>query len=113
MSFFRSELVQKEIEEIAFLQERVYYNVFNFPRMTKEEKLEHLNSMKELLEKQRILYTRLSLSDAPEALEMKEKIMHSAYAIGIPIGMDINLLFNDISKVIDVMKNKLDNSQSI
>ena len=35
--------------------------------MTREDKLTHVDKLTELLEKQRIMYTRLSLSDDPEA----------------------------------------------
>ena len=74
MSFFNSEVVRAEMTEIGELQEEVYQNVFKFPSMSKEEKLKHVNILERLLEKQKVLYTRLSLSDDPEAIEMKERI---------------------------------------
>ena len=40
MSFFNSDVVRAEMTEISELQEDVYGNVFKFPSMNKEEKLE-------------------------------------------------------------------------
>ena len=84
MSFFDSDVVRAEMVEIGELQEDVYKNVFNFASMNKEEKLFHVSILEKLIEKQKILYTRLSLSDDPEAQEMKEKILESAVMMGLP-----------------------------
>lgn len=108
MSFFNSELVQQEMEEIAELQETLMLSVFRFPNMTKTERLVHLENLSNLLEKQRILYTRLSLSDDPEAIAMRERILESARSLGLPAGMDISYLFNDVSRVIESLRTKLD-----
>ena len=35
MSFFKSEVVRAEMTEISEMQEQIYKNVFDFPRMTK------------------------------------------------------------------------------
>ena len=43
-----------------------------------------LRFLKDLIEKQKILYTRLSLSDDPEAKKMKENIIESASMMGLP-----------------------------
>jgi hypothetical protein len=67
MSFFKSEVVRAEMTEISEMQEEVYKNVFKFPTMTKEEKMYHVDLLDQLLNKQKVLYTRLSLSDDPEA----------------------------------------------
>ena len=53
--------------EIQELQEEVYSNVFKFPSMNKEEKKFHVALLEKLLDKQKVLYTRLSLSDDPES----------------------------------------------
>ena len=85
MSFFDSEVVRAEMTEIQELQEDVYRNVFTFSTMDKEKKLEHVEMLETLLDKQKILYARLSLSDDPEAKEMKERILDSAKAMGLPL----------------------------
>lgn len=112
MSFFKSEVVRAEMTEIAELQEHVYKNVFEFPRMTKEEKIEHVNLLSKLLEKQKVLYTRLSLSDDPEAKEMKERISTSATMMGLPPNVDMNIIFNNMSRLLETMREQIDKTGS-
>jgi len=108
MSFFDSEVVRAEMTEIQELQEDVYLNVFTFAAMNKEKKLEHVKMLEKLLDKQKVLYTRLSLSDDPEAKEMKDRILESANAMGLPPDVDMNVIFGNMSKMIDIMKNQID-----
>ncbi len=108
MSFFKSDVVRAELAEIQELQEEIYNNVFKFPSMPKEDKQYHIGVLERLIEKQKILYTRLSLSDNPEAQEMKKNIMRGAKDMGLPTNVDMNLVFNDIYKMVDVMKKAVD-----
>jgi len=112
MSFFDSDVVRAEMTEISELQEDVYRNVFKFPSMNKEEKRFHVGMLERLLEKQKVLYTRLSLSDDPEAKEMKERIVESAMMMGLPKGTDMNMVFNNMSQMLEVMKNQIDKTGS-
>ena len=107
-NFFNSEFIQQELHEINDLQDFVYGSVFSFGRMNREDKLEHIDKMSLLLEKQRIMYTRLSLSDDPEAIEMKENLKKSVLLMGFPEDTDINLLFNNMNKTIESLKTYLD-----
>lgn len=108
MSFFESEVVRAEMTEIQELQEEVYGNVFKFPSMSKEEKKFHVALMEKLVDKQKVLYTRLSLSDDPEAKMMKSRIVESATMMGLPQDVDINVVFSNMSKMLDTMKKQLD-----
>lgn len=112
MSFFKSEVVRAEMAEISELQEDVYRNVFKFSTMSKEEKLNHVKVLEKLLEKQKVLYTRLSLSDDPEAVEMKERITQSATMMGLPQNVDMNIILNNMSKMLEVMKQQIDKTGS-
>jgi hypothetical protein len=112
MTFFNSEVVRAEMAEIGQLQENVYANVFKFPTMSKEEKLSHVEILERLLEKQKVLYTRLSLSDDPEAIQMKERISESASMMGLPSNVDMNVIFNNMSSMLDVMKQQIDKTGS-
>ena len=109
-SFFDSELVRKEMTDIQELQEEVYGNVFNFPQMPKDEKIEHIDLLLELLEKQRILYTRMSLSDDPQAKKMKQNIQESAVMMGMPKDVDMATVFANMEKMIELMQQQVDNS---
>ena len=112
MSFFESEVVRAEMTEISELQEDIYENVFKFPSMSKEDKMKHVELLERLLEKQKVLYTRLSLSDDIEAKEMKARIMDSAILMGLPSGVDMNVIFNNMSKMLEVMKDQIDKAES-
>lgn len=108
MSFFKSEVVLAEMTKINDLQEEVYKNLFKFPTTTKEEKLYHVSVLEELLDKQKVLYTRLSLSDDPEAQEMKERIAQSAVMMGLPSNVDVTTIMNNMSKMLEAMKQQID-----
>lgn len=106
--FFDSELIQEELEEINELQKFIYGSILTFGSMSRENKLEHIEKMTQLLEKQRIMYTRLSLSDDPQAIEMKENLRKSVALMGFPPDTDMNLLFNSMNKTIESLKQFID-----
>ena len=106
--FFQSDVVRAEMAEIAELQEEVYNNVFKFPSMSVEDKKYHVEVLERLIEKQKIVYTRLSLSDDPEAQKMKKQIIESASMFGLPDNVDMNLLFNNMSQAVGMMKQQID-----
>ncbi len=108
MSFFDSEVVRAEMAEIQELQEEVYTNVFKFPTMSKEDQLYHVEVLERLCEKQRVLYTRLSLSDDPHAKEMKENITRGAKQMGLPGNVDMQVLFSQMGQMVELMKSQLD-----
>ena len=108
MSFFDSEVVRAEMAEIHELQEEVYTNVFKFPTMSKEDQLYHVAILEKLLNKQRVLYTRVSLSDDPEAKEMKKNILEGARQMGLPTNVDMNILFANMNNMVEMMKKQID-----
>ena len=108
MSFFDSEVVRAEMTEIAELQEEVYSNVFAFPQLTKEDQRYHVDLLEKLLNKQQILYTRLSLSDDPEAKRMKEEICKGAAAMGLPTNVSMNVLFGNMTLMLNTLRQQID-----
>ena len=108
MSFFDSDIIQEELQEINRLQESIYGSVLSFGMMSKEDKLEHIDMLSELLDKQKVMYTRLSLSDDPKAVEMKENLRKSVAMMGFPPETDLNLLFDSMNKTIESLKDYID-----
>ena len=108
MKFFQSPVVRAEMAEISELQEEVYSNVFKFPSMKKEDQLYHVELLTRLIEKQQILYARLSLSDDPEAKLMKKNIVDSSQMMGLSSEVDMNVVFSNMSKMLDVMRSQID-----
>ena len=111
MSFFQSPVVRAEMAEISELQEEVYSNIFKFPSMKKEDQLYHVEILTRLIEKQQILYARLSLSDDPDALKMKENIIESASMMGIPNSVDMSKVFDQMSTMVETLKIQIDKNQ--
>ena len=106
MSFFDSEIVKKELKSIETLQRQLTRSVLRLPIMSKVEKLEHVNLLSELLEKQKILYTRVSLSDDPEAVEMKGRILESSKLLGYGDSGNMSVVFENMNKVIQRLKRE-------
>ena len=110
MSFFDSDIVKEEMKVIQTLQTKVYHNVWSFSNMKKEDQAEHIDDLEKLLDKQQILYKRLSLSNDPKAMAMKKDIMASAEMFGFPKDGDLSLMFSQMTKAIVEMKKQLDRS---
>ena len=106
--FFESEFVREELEEINELQKEVYGTLMSFNTMSSEDKMEHIEKLISLLEKQKVMYTRLSLSDDPEADAMKKNLEKSITVLGFPEGTDMITLFNGMAMTIQKMKDHID-----
>jgi hypothetical protein len=107
-NFFESEIIQEELNEINRLQEKIYGSLFSFGEMTREDKLEHVEILTNLLEKQRVMYTRLSLSEDPQAIEMKENLRKSVSMMGFPPETDMQTLFDSMNATIKSLKEYID-----
>lgn len=78
--FFDSDIVRKEAQEMEFLQMKAMEMTLAGPLVNgdKEEQLHYINTIRSLVEKQQIFYTRLKLSDDRRAVEMCEQIEQGA-----------------------------------
>ena len=106
--FFESNIVQKELQEINELQMSIYKNAMKFGTFSREDKVDHIEKLTELLEKQRVMYTRISLSKDPEAIDLKKHLQKSVELLGFPEGTDMMLLFSGMSNTIDNLKKSID-----
>ena len=106
--FFESDIVQEELNEINQMQEEIYGNMMSFTELDLDEKREHIEQLTELLEKQKVMYTRLALSDDPDAVEMKKKLQQSVTMLGFPEGTDMNILFDGMRQTIESLKQNVD-----
>tara|TARA_R110001606_G_scaffold28835_5_gene90760 strand:- start:2645 stop:2980 length:336 start_codon:yes stop_codon:yes gene_type:complete len=110
MSFFKSEFVQKELKEISDLQDEIYSKVFSFATMNQTDKIKHIDVLEELLRKQQIMYTRMSLSEDPEAKKIKESIVASAQQLGFPGDVDLGYVLSNMANIIENMKKSINES---
>jgi len=106
--FFESEIVQDELNEMNELQQEIYGKIMNIVNLSREDRTEHIEKLKILLEKQRIMYTRLSLSDDPMAIKMKEQLQQSVQLMGFPQGTDIQVLFDGMKQTIETLNQQVD-----
>ena len=102
--FFKSELVREELKEIHELQNEIYNCGFSFGDMDRDERIEHIENLTTLLDMQKVMYTRLSLSDDPAAKKMKEQLEKSVQLLGFPEGTDISVLFSGMNQTIEKLK---------
>ena len=98
--FFQSEIVSETIKEMEELQNELIEKTIMAPIMNKEQRKDHVKLMRTFLEKQKNLYFRISLSDDPEALEVKERIREAAEFLGFDK--------NNINEVFSEMENTLE-----
>ncbi len=106
--FFDSEQVRESLIELDELQSKLFDEIFELPFLDSDRKKEHLDTMKQFLEKQKVFIFRLSLSDDPEAIELKNKILESAKMFGLKPGDSINTFFDKMEKSIEVLEKSLD-----
>ena len=106
--FFKSEIVREELQEINELQTELYSNMMNIQNCENDQKGEHIEKLTRLLELQRMMYTRVSLSEDPEAKAMKKQLEQSVTMLGFPEGTDISVLFDGMKNTIENLKDGID-----
>ena len=104
--FFESETVRSEMQDITELQKELYKVIAQFPQMSDEAKWMHIETVKELLEKQQVMWTRVTLSDDPEAIRMKESIRNGSKQMGFG-DADLNMIFSNMRNTLNAMQKSL------
>ena len=106
--FFQSELVRGEIQEMAALQEFCYRAVTNLALLDKQRKLEYFEALTKLIEKQKIFYTRIKLSDDPEAKSVAENMKNSVVMLGGNPNLGVMDMFDDLLQKIEGFVKQVD-----
>ena len=104
--FFDSEHVKNEMEEITCLQKELYDVILKFPMMSPKAKVEHIDTVLELLERQQIMWTRLSLTDDKEAKKMKDYIVSHAKELGFGEA-DMGTIFSNMKTTLEQVQKNL------
>jgi len=94
--------------EIDMLWSDITKNLWNIIGMSREEQKFYVSLLEKYLNKQKILYTRVRLSDDPQAQEWKNSLREQATEMGLPEDMDINIIFNSMEETVKEMKEFLD-----
>ena len=104
--FFGSRIIQEEMQDIFETQKDLYAVIMKFASMTDEEKKEHMTKLIKLIDKQEIMWTRLSLSDDPEAKQMRDKILVTSAAMGFK-EVNMNTIFDNMRQTLENLSSKL------
>jgi hypothetical protein len=105
--FFKSEMVRGDIQEMAELQQFCMKSMVAFAVLSKEKKMEYFEVLEQLIEKQKIFYARVSLSDDPDAIEMAESMKQAVVLLGATPDQSIGSMFDDLLEKVNVMKQQL------
>ena len=107
--FFKSEMVQHTINELEGLQQQLVMEMPYLPMMDSDQKREHLCTLKTFLEKQKIFFFRISLSDDKEALEMKQRLMDATRIFGVDGDIDsMDAFFEKLDNTIKELERSID-----
>ena len=108
MSFFQSELVRGDIQEMVELQQFCFRSAMNFVLLDDERRLEYFDALMTLIEKQKIFYARIKLSDDPEAVSVLETMKQGVVMLGATPDTPIEQMFDELLEKVQMMKQQLD-----
>ena len=108
--FFKSDQVQSTIAELTALQQQLVTEMPYLNRMKPEQKKDHLVTLKTFLEKQKLFFFRISLSNDKEALEMKQRLIDATKMFGVDNEMEnMDAFFEKLNETIDEIEASIDN----
>ena len=105
--FFKSEMVRGELQEMMDLQQQCFRYAMSFPVLEKERRMEYLEILMSLLEKQEVMYARMSLSDDEESRTVVENMRNAVVMLGGDPDLTVNDMFMDLRNKVDAMMGKL------
>ena len=107
MSFFQSDIIRGDIQEMMDLQQFCFRSAMNFVLLDDERKMEYFEKLELLIEKQKTFYFRIKLSDDPEAVSVLETMKQGIIMLGATPGTTVEEMFDELLEKVQVMKDKL------
>ena len=107
MSFFKSELVRGDIQEMMEMQQFCFRSAMNFVLLDDERKLQYFDVLESLIEKQKLFYFRIKLSDDPEAVSVLETMKQGVVMLGATPETPIEHMFDELLNKVQDMRTKL------
>jgi len=111
MSFFQSELVRGDIQEMVELQQFCFRSAMNFVLLNEERRLEYFDALTTLIEKQKIFYARIKLSDDPEAVSVLETMKQGVVMLGATPDTPIEQMFDELLEKVSYLKQRYENGE--
>ena len=106
--FFKSEQVRAALAELAEIQDDLAHTMANPRVLGAEERREYVRKLKLFLEKQKIFFFRVSLSEDPEAVQVKEHILDTAQMFGFNEMTGMDKFFQQLDDTIKKVEKDLD-----
>ena len=106
--FFQSELVRGDIQEMVELQQFCFRSAMNFMLLDYDRKKQYFEALERLIEKQKVFYASIELSDDPEAKSVKETMKQGIVMLGATPDTPIEKMFDELLEKINMMREKLE-----
>jgi len=108
MSFFRSDIVKGDIQEMLELQQFCFRSAMNFVLLDPDRKKEYFEALEKLIGKQQIFYARAKLSDDPEAKSVVDTMKQGIIMLGATPDTSIESMFQELLDKVQKMKDQLE-----
>ena len=108
MSFFKSELVRGDIQEMMEMQQFCFRSAMNFVLLDDERKLQYFDVLESLIEKQKLFYFRIKLSDDPEAVSVLETMKQGVVMLGATPETPIEHMFDELKEKVQHMRQQIE-----
>ena len=111
--FFRSAQVRAALAELAEIQDDLAHTMSSPRILSDDEKKDYVRKLKLFLEKQKLFFFRVSLSEDPEAVQVKEHILETAQMFGFNEMTGMNKFFQQLDETIKKVEKDLDEEVDI
>ena len=111
--FFRSAQVRAALAELAEIQDDLAHTMSSPRILSDDEKKDYVRKLKLFLEKQKLFFFRVSLSDDPEAVKVKEHILDTAQMFGFKEMTGMDKFFQQLDDTIKKVEKDLDKGVDI
>lgn len=105
--FFKSEMVRGDLQEMMELQQMCFKYAMSFPVLNNNRRKEYLEVLMSLLEKQEIMYARMSLSEDEEAKTVVDNMRNAVVMLGGNPDLTVKDMFMDLRNKVNAMMDKL------
>ena len=111
--FFKSAQVRAALAELAEIQDDLAHTMSSPRILSDDEKKDYVRKLKLFLEKQKLFFFRVSLSDDPEAVQVKDHILETAQMFGFKEMTGMNKFFQQLDDTIKKVEKDLDEGVDI
>ena len=106
MTFFQSDIIKGDIQEMLELQQFWFRSAMNFVLLDRDRKMEYFEALEKLIDKQKIFYARAKLSDDPEAKSVVDTMKQGVIMLGATPDTSIEKMFEELVQKVASMKKQ-------